>query len=83
VSKEIEYNYKKVFCISCGKFKAVPIDARKCPVCETKIECGGSLLQNGIGRNCKQNSPLLQIYKRYKIKSLIVCHIKDVLATGV
>jgi len=43
VSKEIEYNYKKVFCISYGKFKAVPVDARKCPVCETKFECGGSL----------------------------------------
>jgi len=39
VSKGIEYNFKKVFCIPCGKFKTVPIDAERCPVCATKFEC--------------------------------------------
>ena len=39
MTKVIEYNFKKVYCIPCGKFKAVPVDVNRCPVCETKFEC--------------------------------------------
>ena len=37
MTRVIEYNFKKVYCIPCGKFKAVPVDVNRCPVCETKF----------------------------------------------